>query len=82
MLYSFSEHGKPLRGVLLFFMQVWVPETLLFSLVATLFFEGGLGLGAEYPSVSCPLLCDTNMFCSCFLQVYMTFRILTSCLYP
>ena len=63
-------------------MQVWGPETLLFSIVATLFFERGLGLGAEHPGVPCPLLCNTNVFASCFSQAYVTFRVLTSCLYP
>lgn len=48
VLYSFSKHNKPLREALVsLFMQVWGPETLLLSLVATLFFEGRLGLDAS-----------------------------------
>lgn len=43
------------------FMQVWVPESLLLSLVHLCFF-GGLRLGAEYPA--CFALCVVILMCS------------------
>lgn len=47
------------------------------DLVMTLAFAGGLGPDAVSSDLPCPLRCDAAVLGSCFMQAYVTFRILT-----
>lgn len=54
-------------------MQVWGVT----DLVMTLAFAGGLGPDAVSSDLPCPLHCKAGVLGSCFMQAYVTCRILT-----
>ena len=47
------------------------------DLVMTLAFAGGLGPYAVSSDLPCPLRCNAGVLGPCFMQAYVTFRILT-----